>query len=421
MNRTLAVGMVGALAACGGTATSPDVPTCEQDGGLCPSSRFDAGFNAQTSLINSIGVTFSGETLGISGLPFEPVTSGDPYFVDGWNMTFSEYIFVVANVRLNPDPLKDETWQDMGSPPVAVKPGPYVMDAHRAAGFTGKDGVEPASGLFLWTQQDNGSAFDTSARYAFSYDEVKAQVPAFNVNLNDAELPDYALMVQQGWDKFIRGTATYVGTGVYTDSTDPDAGAIAQAHFAALPTTVNFAFGWNDSTSMLNCVNYDWGGSDPESDLANRGVSTNTSGTYIAQITMHTDHVFWDKLRQEGANLRFDPIAAYAPLDGGTFFLNDSPQKIATTFNDGVKLPDRAPFQTNPSPNAGPIGSDGTGDGTQVVLNVNGTTGLNGALNAFMAFSAQSQSHLNAQGLCYIVGQNAGDPYFSPAIQPVNQ
>jgi hypothetical protein len=323
----------------------------------------------------------------------------------------------VGNIRLNPDPLEDQTWQDMGAPPVALEPGPFVMDAHRASGFTGKDGVEPASGLFLWTQKDDGQSFDTSARYGFSYDEVPARIPAYNVNLADAELGDYDLMVQKGWDKLVRGTATYVGTGIYSDAIDPDAGAAAQAHFAAMPATVNFAFGWNDSTSMLNCVNYDWHNS--EDSLADRGVETSPIGTVTAQITLHTDHVFWDKLRQEGANLRFDPIAAYAPLDGGTFFINDSPQKLQATFSDGTKLPDRAPFQTNPSPNAGPIGNDGTGDGTQIVLNPNGTTGIPDALNAFMAFSAQSQSHLNAQGLCYIVGQNASDPYFSPLVQSV--
>ncbi len=419
--RSLAVlGIATTLAACGTTSIQGnDGGPPSQDAGLGPSSSFDAGFSRETSIPNSVGVTFSGETLGISGLPFEPVSPGDPYFVDGWNVAFSEYIFVVANVRLNPDPLKDQTWQDMGSPPVATQAGPYVMDAHHASGFVGKDGVEPASGLFIWTAQDNGQPFDTSVRYAFSYDEVKAQLPAFNVNLTATELPDYDLMVKNGWDKFIRGTATYVGTGMYSDSKDPDAGAAAQALFAKLPTTVNFAFGWNDATSMLNCVNYDWTNS--EDNLADRGIETTPDGTTIAQITMHTDHVFWDKLRQEGANLRFDPIAAYAPLDGGTLFLNDSPQKIEATFSDGTKLPDRAPFQTNPSPNAGPVGGDGTGDGTQVILNVNGTTGLTDAMNVFMAFSAQSQSHLNAQGLCYIIGQHPSDPFFSPVIQPVSQ
>jgi len=99
---------------------------------------------------------------------------------------------------------------------------------------------------------------------------------------------------------------------------------------------------------MLNCVNYDWTNS--EDNLADRGVETNPSGTTIAQITMHTDHVFWDKLRQEGANLRFDPIAAYAPLDGGTFFINDSQQKIEATFSDGLKLPTGHRFSQTPAP-----------------------------------------------------------------------
>ncbi len=384
--------------------------------GLC--TNYDPGFNAQTSIANSIGVTFSGETLGISGLPFCPANQGDPNFVDGWTMTFSEYIFIVANVRLNTDPLLNQTWQDMGSQ-VAIKPGPYVIDAHRAAGFVGKDGVEPAQGLFIWTKLDNGQPFDTAVRYAFSYDEVaaSASVPATSVNLTPAEYPDYALMVKYGWNKLIRGQATYVGTGVY-----PDAGV--QAQFAAFPTTVNFAFGWNDATSMLNCVNYDYSAS--EDNLADRGVQTNPDGTYIAQITMHTDHTFWDKLRQEGANLRFDPLAAFAPTAGGTFWINNTPQTIAATFGDGVTpLADRSPYQLQSGCVNAPPPETCTGGGTDatgcplVILNVNGTTGVPNAVNAFMAFSAQSQSHLNAQGLCYVVGQHANDPYFSPTIQAV--
>ena len=41
-------------------------------------------------------------------------------------------------------------------------------------------------------------------------------------------------MAQKGWSKFIRGTATYVGTGTYANASDPNAAA-AQALFAALP------------------------------------------------------------------------------------------------------------------------------------------------------------------------------------------
>ena len=94
-------------------------------------------------------------------------------------------------------------------------------------------------------------------------------------------------------------------------------------------------------------------------------------------------------------------------------------QHLLATFGDGVTpLPDRAPYQPNPSPNATPANqytNDGTGNGLQVILNVNGTTGLPNQMNDFMIFSAQSQSHLNAQGLCYIIGQHANDPYFVPA------
>ena len=42
----------------------------------------------------TVQVTFSGETLGVDGLPFTPSTSADadPWFVDGWSMTYSEIL-----------------------------------------------------------------------------------------------------------------------------------------------------------------------------------------------------------------------------------------------------------------------------------------------------------------------------------------
>jgi hypothetical protein len=35
----------------------------------------------------------------------------------------------------------------------------------------------------------------------------------------------------------------------------------------------------------------------------------------------------------------------------------------------------------------------------------------------FMAFNAPAQMHMNANGICYVVGQNVNDPYFKPNIQ----
>ena len=362
-----------------------------------------------------VEVTFSGETLGINGLPFQPVNQGDPYFVDGWNMSIDEDIVVIGKLMLNAMPTQDQTWYDMG-PVVATKAGPYAFDAHQAAGFVGKDGVEPASPMFVWDQEDDGSSFDSGQRYAFSYDTVVASYPAWNLNLTSQGQADYDLMVQNGWDKFLRGTATYVGTGTYPD-------AATQAKFAAFPTTVQFVMGWNDATSNLNCVNADLG---DEADLANRGIVVFPDSAAVAQVTMHVDHVFWDKLKQEGAALRFDPIAAFAPADTTTtpFDLNTfHTQHLLTTFADGTPLPDRAPYEPNPSPNAAAVTSDDAQPNPlQVTLNLNGVTAPDGSafpddIVQFMAFSAQSQMHLNAQGLCYIKGQNPADPYYAPHVQ----
>jgi hypothetical protein len=158
----------------------------------------------------------------------------------------------------------------------------------------------------------------------------------------------------------------------------------------------------------------------------NRGVVIFPDQASIAQITMHVDHVFWDKLKQEGAALRFDPIAAFAPADTSTtpFSLNTfHSQHLLAVFADGSPLPDRAPYEPNPSPNAGANTPDDVQPNPlQITFNLNGVTKPDGTafpddLVQFMAFSAQSQMHLNAQGLCYIKGQNPADPFYAPMVQ----
>jgi len=384
---------------------------------------FDAGFT-QTSpnTPGSIGVTFSGETLGINGLPYAPVTQGDPYFVDGWTVTIQEYLIVLVNIRLAADPLMSAVnWPAVGQT-VATKAGPYVVDAHRAAGFIGKDGVEPASGMFAWLQQDNGAPFDTSTRYAFSYDVVPATYPATQVNLLTSEFSDYDRMVQNGWSKFIRVTATHVGVGTYANPNDPDSAA-KQALFAQFPSVVRLSFGWNDSTSNENCVNPELcpaSSQNCDGDLGGRGVKPSNAGMTLAQITANIDHVFWDTLILEGAPLRFDPIAAFAPLDTSavSFDLNSfHSQGLATTFNDAARtpLPDRGPYTTG---NGIPFATDQGNNGVQVILNTNGVTSVPDDAVDFMAFTAQSQMHLNAQGLCWVVCQHPSDPYYIPDVKP---
>jgi hypothetical protein len=418
-----------ALAAC----STNETPTDGGDGGgfSCVvgdasynlDCNYDAGFTqAAPNTPNTLSVTFSGETLGISGLPYTPNLPGDPYFVDGWSVSFEEYIVVLDNVRLNTNPTSSAIWQQMGQL-VATKTGPFVIDAHHCAGFVGKDGVEPASPLFVWNHLDDGSTFSPGAPgYAFSYDVVQAAYPAISVNLPAYEIADYDLMVRNHWSKFVRGKATHDASGTYSNASNPD-NAAAMAGFASMPSTVDFAFGWDDHGGLLNCVNTD-NGNGVEDNLANRGVRTTNNGTYVAQITIHVDHLFWDTILHEGEPLRFDPIAARAPqgtTEASPFFINDMmSQALATAFADdaGTPLPDRGPYMTG---NGLPPFITDQSNPNQVIMNTNGNSTLPNDYRDFMVFSVQSQSHLNAQGLCYVVGQHPSDPYFVPNVQPVTQ
>ncbi|HUB07733.1 MAG TPA: hypothetical protein VMB50_12055 [Myxococcales bacterium] len=427
------------------------------DAGYQTNCTYDPGFTqTYPNTPNTIGVTYSGETLGVDGLPFIPNLPGDPVFVDGWSVEILESLVVISDIRLDPGAAASSVWQDVGAnnTPISSIPtsqaavyraGPYVMDAHRASGFLGKDGIEPASGLFLLTGLDNGQPFDTNTLYAWSYQTHQAVWPVTNVNLAPEQLADYQIMVDHGWDKLIKGVATHTqnlpagqGGGSPTQGTYPD--PTIEAKFEAMPQTVYFAFGYDDHTQMWNCVNPDNAiDNDPSTCpdsitcLAARGVQTNNNGTYIAQITLHQDHVFWDTLEHEGEPLRFDPIAAYAPGDtslNNPFWINNlTSQKLATTFADGTPLPDRGPYMQGNTPNfdvpsdmTSPplIGCNGTCGQDQVIFNPNGATTVPPTnYPDFMEFSVQSQTHLNAQGICYIEGQHAADPFFTPNVQSV--
>lgn len=233
-------------AACGGSSTSAS--KCQPGSSTQLNTSCDPGFTATApNKPGTVYVTFSGETLGVNGLPFTPVTPGDPVFVDGWSVTFDELLVVLGNFQLSPGATQYATWQQL-NPAVATKAGPFVVDMHKPAGFVGSDGKEPAGALFKWDSQDNGKAFDNSVRYAFSYDVLKATYPATQINLTPDQFADYDLMVQKGWSKYYKGTATYVGTGTFPN-------AAIQAKFAALPKTVKFTFGWNDGNHLYNCIN----------------------------------------------------------------------------------------------------------------------------------------------------------------------
>jgi hypothetical protein len=413
MKRAIGLSML-LLAACGGSSNNSNTgfdAKCQPATGNKLNATCDPGFTSTApNAPQSVQVTFSGETLAVNGLPFQPVNAGDPSFVDGWDMHFDEVLVVLGNFRLSPGATQfgGTSLSAQVNPSVATKKGPYVVDMHKPVGFVGKDGVEPAQAIFKWDAQDNGQKLDTGTLYAFSYDTLKATYPVANVNLTPDQQADYDLMVANGWSKLYRGTATYVGTGKHPDTT-------IQAKFDALPKTVKFFFGWNDGTSYINCANPDNGGSSG-GDPSTRGIKPSPSGAAIAQITLHVDHVFWDEVLIEGTPLRFDHIAAWAGAGAASTPVDLTKilhRPLALTFSDGTPIPDRAIYQNVP----GGYTTDQSNP-SQVTLNLNGLpSGDAPDIINFMAFSAQSQMHLNANGICYVAGQHSADPFYSPGIK----
>ena len=204
----------------------------------------------------------------------------------------------------------------MLNPIVATKPGPYVIDVHQLDdngfdGFVGADGEEPAGGIFKWDTQDDGTAFDPGTLYAFSYDTLPAQYPATQVELDGRRSRD----LRQSWS---RTTGTSTSRRAPTLSASASPGCATEAKFESL------AGGVFDGSAMRTprrrCTACSDGTMQPRASTAStRSMATwtrrtsrtaaiepNANGATVAQVTIHTDHVFWDKLKQEGTPLRMD-------------------------------------------------------------------------------------------------------------------
>src|SRR5262249_42159960 len=111
-------------------------------------------------------------------------------------------------------------------------------------------------------------------------------------------------MVKDGCAVLYVGTATFNG-----DKTD---GACYPDAYKSWPDVVGFRLCFKSPTSYINCQNPD---NDPAGALPNeehqRGVAVLAEKSVIAQVTMHTDHPFWDSVLHDSP-AHFDPFAARA-------------------------------------------------------------------------------------------------------------
>lgn len=338
--------------------------------------------------------TASGEVLALGGYAFPPATPDDPAFVDGWQIKFDEVLVTIDAITLseNPDKAPGDEAQTDGV--VAQVDGPFAVDLHKGGPLAGKGGTdEQAVPIAAISNQNRngGAAFDPTRRYAFGFDTVAATTSARNVNLDDRAQADYAEMIAKGWTVLYVGTATFTGTAC----------SPADPVFDALPKVVKFRLGFRSPTTYVNCQNPD---NDPAKALGaeehERGVSVLTNRSAVAQVTIHTDHPFWESTAHDSP-AHFDPIAArYVGQDAPTATLDGLVGVDVLAFTDakGNKLPARTCLSTY-TPAKGTLHFDPMG----VPVDPADTTGASLRDYAdYMTYNQSTQGHLNSDGLCFV-------------------
>jgi hypothetical protein len=361
---------------------------------------------------------------------------------DGWQFEIVEYIVVVDKVTLWSNPDLSTTDQSQHGAQVADLDGPFVIDLHKGGKIVGQGGYpELATPLgVIASQNDNGNAaFDTSGgtRYGFGFSTVPATYAAYDVNLDESEAADFALMVQKGYSVFYRGTAVWKGDDpgnpypcVQTNAgAGEDAGLVTEGDASAATyvdggydfsqidkLTFSFTLGFSTPTNYVNCQNMSGGGQPlPGEDYA-RGVSASASQSSIAQVTVHMDHPFWESF-QEDTPVHWDDIAAqYVGATASPVAVNTE-DFVGVAFHPwtdktGTPVPWRNCVGSNYSPPgngqmffstlsvpidphgtcSGPIGQDYTQDDCPAIRDY----------YDYIRYTQSTQGHLNSQGLCFI-------------------
>jgi hypothetical protein len=153
----------------------------------------------------------------------------------------------------------------------------------------------------------------------------------------------------------------------------------------------------------VNCQNPD---NDPAKGLGDeehqRGIQVKTNQTVVAQVTIHTDHPFWESFTHDSP-AHFDQLAALAVTSGGSFQLaiGNTVGVDFTAFSlQGMPLPWRSCLPTYTPPNTNPqMGFDSL----TIAFNPAGDPATSMRDYAdYMTYNQSTQGHLNADGLCFV-------------------
>jgi hypothetical protein len=171
-----------------------------------------------------------------------------------------------------------------------------------------------------------------------------------------------------------------------------------------LPTTVNFRLGFKSPTTYINCQNPD---NDPAEALGDeehqRGVQVKSNQTVTAQVTVHTDHPFWESFTHDSP-AHFDQLAAVSTRDASgasNVTLQDTVGVNYTAFQfGGDPLPWRGCLDDYTFPNSS---SQMGFDSLTVPYNPSGNPVTSKRDYAdYMTYDQSTQGHLNSDGLCFV-------------------
>lgn len=396
------------LAALTFVACSPPLPRPDGGGGITDGGFFaDFAAPSTTAVGNSLLITVTGEGGATQGVGFPPaVGGGEPYFVDGWELSYERVLVTVGNFRIADNPETNPNDQSVTGPQVAEVVGPWAVDLAKTGPLASKEQNGTAFALTRLGNQNQKTgtpAFDPTARYAFGYSLLAATQGVSNVNLDEAAQAAYRTMAQKGWSVLLQGTATWKG-----DQGTPACRSTQPAFdFARFPKVVKFSFGFVAPVDFKNCVN-------PElQPIDSRGVQTSSNTQTTTQLTFHLDHPFWEALTED-APLRWDAIAARKSVAMGT-----GSASVEVTIDDltfDLQAPRDAQNAPIPWRTCGPVETGERTSGTLSYDPVNvpvnpagGAAGL-GNLVDYMTYNLSTFGHLNNDGLCFPERKYASPP-----------
>jgi hypothetical protein len=349
----------------------------------------------------------SGEVLALSGYAFPPASADDATFVDGWDVRFTHLLATFDKIQLSENPDHDIGSQLATGKLVAEASGPWAVDLNYADSsyLAGKAGAGeqavPIAALNAQNRNGGGSFATDGTRYAFGFDVIAATDQAQNVNLNSDALADYQDMVGSGCAVLYVGVATFKG--------DPKVEGCVTDETKTFPRVVNFHLCFKSPTTYINCQNPD---NDPAGAISDaeehqRGIALLSNSSVMGQVTMHTDHPFWDSVLHDSP-AHFDQYAARAvdtgDGSGARVTLEDTAGVDYTAYTDtrGKALSWR--YCIDPPTDVHPKFTGAMSFDPHGVPTAPGSNAAKGLrdYSDFATYNQSTQGHLNSDGLCYV-------------------